>query len=331
MTRSRIDISDLYDDSLLTEIARGRRLVEWTARQMFLRYFGNDRRPYREIVGEKPTGSLNSHYFRKRLIDYLIDKEDLSMDGNGTLTAVGQLAAMKGGAEPTEPVSRRGYELQVQLLDVVNEVLLGEDGFKAIGTRHDFGVALDNWIALMVDLPVRRPGTVMAARALTARLERGPVVCFEGGAGVGAILRHALAMDAFRQRIGNISEYHFTDISPLLLSMGQDWLQTNAPPELFKRIKFDIHDLDRTPLHDVPFTAHQSVDAILLEGVLYDVCNLHEVLCAFRRMLRPGGILAFTMAFRQRPAIFFPCEILQSSLHSYYRAKLDPPLRMNYG
>jgi hypothetical protein len=39
----------------------------------------------------------------------------------------------------------------------------------------------------------------------------------------------------------------------------------------------------------------------------------------------------FTMAYRQRPALFFPAEMLQCTLHSYYRAKLDPPLRINYG
>ena len=74
-----------------------------------------------------------------------------------------------------------------------------------------------------------------------------------------------------------------------------------------------------------------SVDAIVLEHVLYDVEDLHATLSAFHRLLRPGGALIFTGAFRGRAAAFFPCEMLQLTLASYGRARLDPPYRANVG
>lgn len=331
MELRRIDDSDLYDDNFVAEIQRGARFVDGVARKIFTRCFAGDPRPYRELVGDETAApQRNAFWFRKRLLDYLIENERVAVGSDGRLAPTPRFAEPVGDELAVDVTRDPGYVLLDQLADVVAGVLSGEDGFKAIGHLHGFGDALDRWISLMVDLPIRRPGTVILARALTERLRRGPTVVFEGGAGVGAILRHALAMDDFGRHLGNLERYHFTDISPLLLSIGQNWLEANAPA-LAQRTQFDVLDLDRVPLAETPYTREQSVDAVLLEGVLYDVHDLHAVLCAFRKMLRPGGILGFTMAYRQRPSVFFPFEMFQSSLHSYYRAKLDPPRRVNYG
>ncbi|MBV9024212.1 MAG: hypothetical protein JO362_10560 [Streptomycetaceae bacterium] len=37
------------------------------------------------------------------------------------------------------------------------------------------------------------------------------------------------------------------------------------------------------------------------------------------------------MGSRSRPGLFFPCELLQATLHSYHRAELDPPRRVSVG
>src|SRR4029077_11836882 len=52
---------------------------------------------------------------------------------------------------------------------------------------------------------------------------------------------------------------------------------------------------------------------------------------ALRTLLRPSGVLIFTGAFRVRPAAFFPCEMLQLTLASYQRGRLDPPYRTTVG
>jgi SAM-dependent methyltransferase len=331
--RERVDIQDLYGEAYLRGAEEGRRLAERVARQVYLRYLTHDRRPYRTLLGEEPAtpNERSAYYFKKWLLDYLIDKGDLMLRDGGTLEMSSELASTPIADEDTKKLSYEGYVLVAHLPEVADAILSGADGFQAIGLKHGMGAALDRWISAMVEIPVRVPGVVMTARALTQRLEHGPCVVFEGGAGVGAVLRHALAIPCFRELVTNIKQYYFTDISPILLSIGKSWLRANAPPELMQRMRFEVHDLDRTPLQALPYTQNESVDVIILEMVLYDVANLHDLLTMFRKMLKPGGILVFTMAYRQRPALFFPAEMLQSTLHSYYRAKLDPPRRVNYG
>lgn len=329
----RVDVQDLYDQAFLRGIEDGMRLAERVARQIYLRYLAEDHRPYRTIFGDEPATAPErcAYYFKKRLFDYLIDKGDLTSRDDGTLVMSAELASTPIANEDTTKLSCEGYVLLAHLPDIAASILAGTDGFQAIGHRHGLGAALDHWISAMVEMPVRIPGIVMAARALTQRLSRGRCVVFEGGAGVGAVLRHALVIPRFHEAITNIEQYYFTDISPILLSIGKKWLRANAPPELTRQMHFEIHDLDRTPAQDLAYTRNESVDVIITEMVLYDVADLHGVLTTFRDMLRPGGILVFTMAYRQRPALFFPVEMLQSTLHSYYRAKLDPPRRVNYG
>ncbi|WP_394826132.1 class I SAM-dependent methyltransferase [Pendulispora albinea] len=331
--RERVEIQDLYDESFVRGAEEAKRLAERVARQVYLRHLVHDRRPYPALLGEEPEASTgrSAYHFKKRLLDYLIDKGDLVARDDGVLEMSAELAQTPIADEDTTKLSCEGFVLLAHLPDVVEAVLSGVDGFVAIGQRHGMGAALDHWVSAMVEIPVRVPGIVMTARALTQRLERGPCVVLEGGAGVGAVLRHALALPRFREAIPNIEQYHFTEISPILLSMGRNWLRTHAPPELMRRMRFEIHDLDRTPQQNLPYTQNESVDVIILEFVLYDLMNLHDVLVTFRKMLKPGGILIFTMAYRQRPSVFFPAEILQSTLHSYYRAKLDPPRRIHYG
>ncbi|WP_394839476.1 class I SAM-dependent methyltransferase [Pendulispora rubella] len=330
--REPLDLQELYGEAFLRGVAEGARLAERVARQAYQRHFARDRRPLRTILGEEPAAATgrSAYHFKKRLFEYLIDKGDLLLQEDGTLVASPELSVPIGD-EPVEEPSCQGYLLLTQLTDVVDAVLSGTDGFQAIGQKYGMEAALEHWSSAMVELPVRVPGIAMTARALLQRLERGPCVVLEGGAGVGAVLRHALSMPRFRTAITNIEQYYFTEISPLLLNIGKKWLRANAPPELTRRMRFEIHDLDRTVLQALPYTRDESVDVIILEYVLYDVIDLHEVLTTFRRMLRPGGRLIFTMAHRQRPALFFPAEILQSTLHSFYRAKLDPPRRVNYG
>jgi SAM-dependent methyltransferase len=329
----RVDTTDLYNEVFLRGAEDGMSLAERVARQVYLRCLAEDRRPYHRIVGEEPTGATgrSAHFFRKRLLDYLIDKGDLVAQEDGTLAMSAELARTPIADEDTKKLSCDGYVLLAQLPEVAESILAGVDGFQAIGQKHGMGTALDRWVSAMVEMPVRLPGVILAARALTQRLQRGPCVVFEGGAGVGAVLRHALAIPAFGQALPNLERYYFTDISPILLSIGKHWLRSNAPPGLMPRMRFETHDLDRTPLQELPYTRSESVDVIILEMVLYDVANLHDLLLTLRNMLRPGGLLVFTMAFRQRPALFFPAEMLQSTLHSYYRAKLDPPRRINCG
>jgi SAM-dependent methyltransferase len=331
--RERIHVDDLYGEAYQRGAEEGRLLAERVARQVYLRYLKEAHHLGPISLGELPiaAGERCAYFFRKRLVDYLVDKGDLILHHDGKLEMSPELAAMPITDEDTTKLSCEGYVLLAHLPDVAGQIMSGTDGFQAIGLKHGMGAALDRWVSAMVEIPVRVPGVIMTARALTQRLERGPCIVFEGGAGVGAVLRQALAIPRFHEVAANIEKYYFTDISPILLSIGRSWLRANAPAELVRRIRFEVHDLDHARQQTLVYTQDESVDVIILEMVLYDVANLREILTTFHKMLKSGGMLIFTMAYRQRPALFFPAEMLQSTLHSYYRAKLDPPLRVNCG
>jgi SAM-dependent methyltransferase len=112
---------------------------------------------------------------------------------------------------------------------------------------------------------------------------------------------------------------------------AREMLREKAP-EMLDSMRFDRIDIDQLDDYDdVPYLRNAAADVVIFESVLHDVENLHKVLTSCHRILKPGGWLAFTVGSRHRPGLFFPCELLQSTLHSYYRAELDPPRRTNVG
>jgi SAM-dependent methyltransferase len=184
----------------------------------------------------------------------------------------------------------------------------------------------------MVEAPPKKACNSFVARVLDLRLRSHPsTVVFEGGAGVGATLREALQIPGFRERADRIALYGFTDISRPLMRRARDTLLEMAP-ETVSTMRFDRVDLDiLDDYDDLPYLQDGATDIVIFESVLHDVENLHRVLTTCRRILKPGGWLAFTVGSRGRPGMFFPCELLQSTLHSYYRGQQDPPRRVNVG
>jgi SAM-dependent methyltransferase len=183
----------------------------------------------------------------------------------------------------------------------------------------------------MLDAPILAPCRALAARALAAELD-APRVVFEGGAGVGVVLRTLLSDAALAPSLVNVRSYHFTELDPAILAMGRAALARRAPEPFARALRYRRLDLDvvaRDP--GAAGLARGEADVVVLEHVLYDVEDLGATLDALRWILRPGGALIFTGAFRGRPASFFPCEMLQLTLASYRRARLDPPYRTEVG
>jgi SAM-dependent methyltransferase len=168
---------------------------------------------------------------------------------------------------------------------------------------------------------VGRAAEFEALRLATGECESG-VLWVTGAGGMGkTILLARVARD-----LSNAT--HYTDLDPALLSVGKAGVARAAPEALRKALVYRRLDLDALASDPAASgLAPGSVDCIVLEHVLYDVADLHGTLARLRELLAPGGALLFTGAFRGRPATFFPCEMLQLTLASYRRAKLDPPYR----
>jgi len=285
-------------------------------------------RPPRSVVERQPF------FFRKRLIEYLDDRGELLRDGTQYRPTSGLIerAEMSDqayfGGESHSPT----FAAMRCIEAIAGGVLQGRDGLVLLEEKFGPAETWRIWDYLMVDAAPKRACNSLAARALDHRLSTGlPTVVFEGGAGLGATIREALQIEGFRRRAQLISLFGFTDISRPLIKRAKNMLADTAP-ELLEVMTFDRVDLDvLDEYEDLPYLQDGATDVIIFESVLHDVENLHRVLTACRRILKPGGWLAFTIGSRGRPGMFFPFEMLQSTLHSYYRAELDPPRRTNVG
>ncbi|GIG21118.1 hypothetical protein Cch01nite_18420 [Cellulomonas chitinilytica] len=274
-------------------------------------------------------------FFRKRLIEYLDDRGDLVRAGD-LYRPTPALVERAGTSEEDYfggPADSPTLEAMKSIESVAGGILQGKDGLALMEESLGEAQTWRLWSYLMLDAPPKQACNTLVARTLDRRLRRGePTVVFEGGAGLGATLRYALRIDGFRERAAqHLSLYGFTDISRPLMRQAEDLLRREAP-ELLSVTSFDRVDLDQLDEYDdLPYLQTGSTDLIVFESVLHDVERLHDVLRSCHRILKPGGWLVFTLGNRHRPGLFFPCELLQTSLHSYHRAELDPPRRVNVG
>jgi SAM-dependent methyltransferase len=273
-------------------------------------------------------------FFRKRLIEYLDDRGDLVRDGSVYRPTRQLVERSRMSDEQYFGGASCSSTLQAMkcIEGVAGAVLQGRDGLVSLEDTLGADETWRIWQYLMVDAPPKKACNSFVARALDLRIRSHPsTVVFEGGAGVGATLREALQIPGFRERADRIAMYGFSDISRPLMRKARDAILEVAP-EVVSTMRFDRVDLDTLDDYDdLQYLQDAATDIVIFESVLHDVENLQAVLASCRRILKPGGWLAFTIGSRGRPGQFFPCELLQSTLHSYYRARLDPPRRINVG
>jgi SAM-dependent methyltransferase len=338
-----VDLSDVYtvEHANLVDAYRG--FIGAIAARIFLEHLAPifaAGANLQDGLGAVDEPAVSAYRFKRKIVAYLIDTGDVSLRGaDRRLVFNARLAARAAELEPRaaelakrDPHGAAVVGLYRGLGDLAPEIFAGRDGMDAFAQRFGFGHSMQIWEELMMHGPVKPPCTELLVRALTRLLQTSdhPVTVLEGGAGVGSVMRHALQRPRFVEALGNLDVYHFTEISKLLLEIGRERIRAATPAEHFARMRFaplDLDELDRNEELSRP----DALDAVVLEHVLYDLSDLHRGLSTFRRILRPGGILMFTMSYRMRPALSFPIEFLQSTLHSYYRATLQPGRREHHG
>ncbi len=329
MTHAAVDLSDVLP-RYAVEIEAFRAAARAVARDIYWEHL-------REPLASRPLAEVraSSQDFGRRLIDYLVDLGDLVADGDRLRPAASLVERERSSdAVAAYAAANPRRESVAYFLtgcrEVAGGVLSGGDGFRLVRARDPRRVA-ERWEHLMLEAPILEPCRAFAARALASRLTEGSVV-FEGGAGVGVVLRTLLRDESLAARVDRVARYHYTELDPAIMAAGRHALSREAPASLQRALAFKRLDLDvfaRDPA--TSGLAPASVDCAVFEHVLYDVEDLHATLVALRGVLRPGGVVIFTGAFRGRAATFFPCEMLQLTLASYRRAKLDPPYRTTVG
>ena len=332
-----LSMDDVYTPEYTAQIEAARREASLVFPRIAMEHLFRDGPATYDPQAAPPADALERQpfYFRKRLLDYLADCGDLVV-GQGVCRPTEQMAQRarlpeedylgeRGAASPTLKAMKH-FE------SIAGGVLQGRDGLVLLEERLGSEETARIWHYLMVEAGPKQAPSKLAARVLDLRLRAGgPVVVFEGGAGIGAVLREALTIEGFRTRAAHIAMYGFTDVSRSLMKQARQLIGAQMP-ELLERVSFNRVDLDQLDEYDdLPYLEDGAADLIVYESVLYDVANLHRVLTHSRCALKPGGWLVFTFGSRGRPGRFFPFEFFQSTLHSFYRAELDPPRRVNPG
>ncbi|WP_063050878.1 thioester reductase domain-containing protein [Nocardia arthritidis] len=112
-----------------------------------------------------------------------------------------------------------------------------------------------------------------------------PLRIVEIGAGTGGST-HAV-LDALTAR-GIAFDYHYTDVSHSFLTHGRRAFGTR------ENLRFAVLDIDADPVAQ-GFSAHEA-DLVLCANVLHATRSIDATLRNIRRLLAPGGVLAFTEA-----------------------------------
>ena len=337
-----IDLSDVYSEEYTAEIETYRRFISNFINQIFLKYFVEsgliDQKTQSELVSPNFLPSLTAVNFVKKMLEHYLDAGTIEFSDADKITIKTPIVDTDPGDSQLDkflaenPSRQNFYQILRDIRDIIGDVLFkGEDALLTLA-NDNFHKAMELWEDLMVNAEVKKPCHQLVLRTLSEKLRKSKELSiFEGGAGVGAILREAMAVPEIVADIDKIRSYYYTDISLSLIKMGRKWLRENAPSGFPDRTTFKVVDLDKMEIGTEPYTQPESLDMIILEHVLYDVTDLHKTLTLFRQILKPDGILIFTMAYRQSPRYFFPFEFLQSSFQSYNKAKLEPGYRENLG
>ncbi len=337
-----IDLTDVFDEDYSNEINTYRHFVSIFINQIFLHHFEKKgllkKRTYRQLTDPESHPSLTAYHFTRKMLEYYLDKGYISIaDDDYLIIQRSVVDDDPGDAKLNEylqccPDRRNFFGILTNIRDVIGDVLFkGEDALLTLA-NNNFHQAMDLWEDLMVNARVKKPCHQLVLRAMKKKLgTKDTISIFEGGAGVGSIIRDAISDNEIYGQLSKIERYYFTDISLSLIKIGREYLRKNITNNIFDRFEFKVVNLDKMEIDTMPFTKGNSMDMIILEHVLYDVIDLDATLRLFHHMLKPDGFLVFTMAYRSRPKDFFPFEYLQSTFQSYNKAKLEPGFRENLG
>lgn len=139
-----------------------------------------------------------------------------------------------------------------------------------------------------------------------------PLRIVEVGAGTGGST-HAV-LDALTAR-GIAFDYHYTDVSHSFLTHGRATFGTR------ENLRFAVLDIDADPVAQ-GFSA-QEADLVLCANVLHATRSIDATLRNIRRLLAPGGVLAFTEATTDLEVLALTFGLLEG-----WHAYRDPEARI---
>ncbi|WP_174185439.1 thioester reductase domain-containing protein [Nocardia barduliensis] len=139
-----------------------------------------------------------------------------------------------------------------------------------------------------------------------------PLRIIEVGAGTGGSTHAVLEALAAS---GIAFDYHYTDVSPSFLAHGRRTFGTRA------HLDFAVLDIEADPVAQ-GFPAHEA-DLVICANVLHATRSIDATLRNVRRLLTPGGVLAFTEATTDLEVLALTFGLLEG-----WHAYRDPEARI---
>ena len=258
---------------------------------------------------------LTEEGFLERLDElwYLRDLPDVDRD----------LATLRELAEEMAP----GHLKNLDLLDAVRQKILpfftqGRHGEELLFDLSAYPLWLEYF---RNENQIYRANNLFAYAALRPRLREGCRI-LELGGGAGSFAQFLSARGQEEGFLGQIADYHFTDVAPTFLRRAQRGLKELAPglPLTFASLNLN-KALDEQGLHGATF------DVILGVNVLHVAQDLQATLRDLRRHLVPGGCLVLGECLKPDLARPIYLEFAFQFMSGFTEVTLDPDLRPAYG
>lgn len=340
--KNSINLSDVYDSAYEQEIGDYRKFVPVLINQVFIRHFIEPgllgKKSCDEFLNPENHPNSTAFYFIKKLFDYFIDKGNLVQSKDGFFKVVEPIIdddpddKILNTHLKNNPDKRIILQILINIRDIIDEVLFKGEDAMLLMANNNFREAMKVWEQLNAYAQVKVPCHHLVLRVIKNRLKtHHNLKIFEGGAGVGAVMRELSKDLELVSQFAGFDQYYFTDISLSLIKISREWLREHLPAESYDKLTFKVVNLDKLEISTPDFVQENTFDLVVFEHVLYDLIDLHKTLTTVRKMLKPDGVLVFTMAYRLRPKDFFPFEFMQSTFQSYYTAKLEAEYRENIG
>ena len=290
-----IQYKDLYTKEYTEQVRLLRKEVSYFGAKILVDNFLNSNgtvavQPI-EVPNTDDLGKRTAYCFQKKLVDYLSDRGELTLKESRGYVPSKELLdrAMLSPQEffgETDHFQEKRLEGLQSIQAVISDVLEGGDGLAQMQEKFGREKTLNLWEYLMVNVPVKMPCNQLLARAFFEKLGLGEkITVFEGGAGVGAVLRNAFSIPNFKDRLTNLNRFYFTDIDMSLTKIANQYFKKRGYVDLIDKITYRRADLDDLSDPEVSYSQSDFFDLILLESVLHDVQDLRKTLNDFKWMV----------------------------------------------
>jgi SAM-dependent methyltransferase len=234
------------------------------------------------------------------------------------------LAAVRAACLDADPANAPALDL----LDLAGAAYPAVARGETRGQEALFGLGQTRlWLAYFHnDNPTYAINNRLAALVAVPRLPAGPLRVVEVGGGGGSGSEALLAALAAAGRLGDVTQYRFTEPSPFFRRGAERRLR-----QLYPDVPFAVAGLDL----DQPLAGQGEAagghDLVFAVNVLHVARDLPATLRELHAVLAPGGLLVAGEALRAAPGATVPIELVFRLLDGYRTVALDPQLRPEAG